>query len=99
MRTVWKYELNVGYFAWVGLKIPMGAKPLHVSKQDRIACLWCEIPDTEETLMQELTVYCIPTGEEMTNDLFHLGTVVMETAEVFHFYARRTHYDPINAPQ
>lgn len=87
MRKVWKYELNPPPFNTMELRIPLGGKPLLVAMQGDIPCFWCEV-DVSTKGHDYVTIYSVPTGEEIPHPrAFHIGSVVMQNMEVYHFYA------------
>lgn len=81
-REVWKYTLENSVDKHC-LKIPAGAKLLHVGKQCKDICLWFEV-DTDITFFDERSFEVFWTGEciEYGN---HIGTVI-SIPYVFHVY-------------
>ena len=85
MRTVYKYQLNLGT---TRLELPEGSIPVHVGVQGEGVCLWVEQtndPDgsfTWHTYKAIGTGHPCPTGYARTE---HLGTVMMPPF-VWHVY-------------
>lgn len=81
-REVWKYTLENSVDKNC-LKIPMGAKLLHVGMQSKNICLWFEV-DTESTSFCERSFEVFGTGERIEYGNY-VGTVV-SIPYVFHVY-------------
>ena len=81
--TVWKYLLHLVSKQFID--IPKGAKPVHFATQGNQICLWVEVDPNAEKEQREIR--CEPTGGNMPDDgKSHLGTVVLSSQTVWHYY-------------
>lgn len=85
MKTIWKYQVTID--DEIVVKMPSGAKILHVALQYGQPCIWALVdPDAP---MADRKVIVRGTGHPITGEVDHLGTIHLMAADgelVFHFF-------------
>ena len=81
---VWKYILHTEASSQC-IVIPQGAEPLHLAAQGNTICLWMQVDPNAETMRKE--IFCVDTGGlNIPPGAAHLGTAIMPSASVWHFF-------------
>ena len=83
--TVWKYDIP--FDAEFGLRMPKGARPLHVDLQGQLPRLWALIPDTEAETEIRLFIHA-GTGHKLPNYRLHFIGTYFTGGLVFHVFER-----------
>jgi hypothetical protein len=82
MRTVYKYDLILGYNS---LYLPEGSKVVHVGEQYGNLTMWVEHTIANSASYRTFNVY--GTGQPFLDDnAVHVGTAVMSNGLVWHVY-------------
>ncbi len=82
MRTIFKYDLMIGYNA---LYLPDGYTVVHVAEQYGNLSMWVE--HTIGNLASSRTFNVYGTGHPIPDDrAVHVGTVLMSSGLVWHVY-------------
>lgn len=84
MKTIWKFEFPISIGAY--LKMPAGAKILHVARQyPNVATFWAEVDDLAE--MEERFFAVVGTGNPIPEDVNceYVGTFI-DPPFVWHLY-------------
>lgn len=82
---VYKYELTLGG----EVRIPVGARFLHIDSQDDGIFLWCEVNEDESNMHLHRFVV-VPTGGVPPKNATFMRTVLMSGGElVWHVYELR----------
>ena len=92
--TVYKYPLDAvapDRRDLIRLTLPVGAKPLSVGYDPKVGmCLWAQIPlDASQLGMSDFALLVKGTGHTIRDEdvlLPFIGTVIMPTGFVFHFW-------------
>lgn len=97
MRTIWKYSINLRENTDAIIKMPFGAKIVHVaSQQSAIVSFWAEFDMENSENLSARHFQVFGTGQEISkilnnwslNDLRHVGTT-LDGELVWHLYEWR----------
>ena len=81
---VWEYILHAAVRSQC-IVIPEVAIPLHLAAQGAAVYLWMEVDPNAERIKQE--IFCVETdGLDIPPNTVPLGTVIMPSRSVWHFF-------------
>jgi len=85
MHTIWKYKLDPEKEF---IQMPKFAKILAVREQNDDICIWVEIPDSEEIVLEKRYFHVFGTGHRIEEvNLVYYGTVQLAGGRlIFHVY-------------
>ena len=84
MKTVWKYNLNLGE---ENISMPQLARVLSFGSQHGTLCMWAEVETTNPYVPRTFLV--VDTGHEVPKAARHLGTTQVAPF-VWHLYETTT---------
>jgi len=92
-RTVWKFPLTEP--SPFSLRLPVGAKVLHVAEQHGTSTLWAEVAcdDDFQAAFEERTFYVVGTGDRIPDEAGSHVATWFDDPFVWHLYAPKLTYD------
>ena len=82
--TIWKFPLELTDSQFIE-NIPTDIEPLHLAIQGNQICLWVKVPSIRSSITR-VEIRCFGTGVDISDNLEHLGTVVLPDMTVWHYF-------------